>query len=394
MRILHVITTLDVGGAEMHLLAQVRGQAARGHAVRVLYLKGAGSLATDFATAGAERVQRLSARSFPRLFSELSWCEVVHSHLLKADLLTAVVATLSGRRSRLISSKHNDEQVLTRPLASFVHRLIGRLPRRTIVLSDHVGRFFARYGGVPSGRQVRIYYGIDPQPFEAAAQAAALAREGARAALGLGPRDVVFVCVARFAPQKAHDVLLRAFSLCLGRWRAAGRTAGTGGEPRLLLVGGDPFGAGRERAERQARDLGLSSEVVFAGIRRDLPQLLGLSDAFVLASLWEGLGLVFLEAMAAGLPVLATQVSAVPEVVVPGETGLLVPSADPESLAGGFLRLAGDPSLRARMGAAGRERVRRQFGLERMLEETLAVYAGLEGPVRPPKDSRSGQPRR
>ena len=95
--------------------------------------------------------------------------------------------------------------------------------------------------------------------------------EVARAELGLAPADVVFVCVARFAPQKAHDVLLRAFA-------AARRRAPAETRLRMLLVGDDPFGDGRSRAERLARELELGGGVVFAGIRRDVPALLAASD--------------------------------------------------------------------------------------------------------------------
>ena len=370
MRILHVITTLDVGGAEMHLLAQVRGQVARGHAVEVAWLKGRGSLAPDFRAAGAGRVERASLPF--GLLARIRGADLVHSHLLKADMLAALLALLAGRRARLVASKHNDEQVLLRAPVSRVHGVLGNLPRRTIVLSDHVGRFVERHGRVARARIVRVYYGLDPAPFERAAREAPGTRGALRAGLGLRPDDVVLVCVARFAPQKAHDVLLRAFA------RAARE------EPRLalLLVGDDPFGDGRRRAEALAAELALGGRAVFAGIRRDVPALLAASDVFVMCSLWEGLGLVFLEAMAAGLPVLATRVSAVPEVVVEGRTGLLVPPSDDRALADAMLALARDPALRARLGAAGAERVAEAFGLERMVEETLAVYAEVLGGAR------------
>ena len=385
MKILHVITTLDVGGAEMHLLAQVRGQCARGHDVRVAYLKGQGRLRTDFETAGASRVEAVgsSPLALRRLREPMRWADVIHSHLLKADALAAVAATLAGLRGRLVASKHNDEQVLKRPLISWLHGRLGNLPQRTIVLSDHVGRFIEDYGRVAPEKITRIYYGLDPKPFEAARAGfdgfpgADSHEEGERDRLrlsfGFTPADVVFVCVARFAPQKAHDVLLRAF-----------RTARSspGGEGlRLLLVGDDPFGDGRQRAEAVAEELGLleSGEVVFAGIRRDVPQIMAASEVFVMSSLWEGLGLVFLEAMATGLPVLASDVSAIPEVVVPGETGLLVPPRDVAALAAGMLRFAREPELRQRFGQNGVVRVRESFGLDRMIDETLAVYAEVEG---------------
>ena len=383
MRILHVITTLDMGGAEVHLATQVRGQCAAGHTVRVGYLKGEGSLAQDFRQAGAEWVGPVGPLA---LWRAARWADLVHSHLLKADVLTAVVAAAAGRRRALISGKHNDEQVLKRPWVSRIHGLLGRLPARTIVLSDHVGRFVERHGRVPQSRQTRIYYGIDPAPLEAAGEACAepQARARARAELGLAPEDVVFVCVARFAPQKAHDVLLRAFA----------RARGERQDLRLLLVGDDPFGDGRRRAEALAAELQLGPSVAFLGIRRDVPSLLGLSDAFVMASLWEGLGLVFLEAMAAGLPVLATEVSAVPEVVIDGETGVLVPPGDDAALARGLIQLAGDPTLRRRLGAAGRARVREHFGLERMVGETLAVYHDVLGQAAPGRLKDPGSPDR
>ena len=372
MKILHVITTLDVGGAEKHLESQVRGQSERGHEVRVAYLKGQGTLADDFRAAGAREVVRVPlGAGISRIVPHLRWAEVVHSHLLKADMVTAVLATLFGRRGRLLSGKHNDEQVLMRPPVSLVHGILGNLPRRTIALSDHVSRFVRRHGRVRPSSMRRVYYGIDRTPFEEAARMSAAERAELRTEFGFGPEDVVFICVARFAAQKAHDVLLKAL-------RRALDTAPAEGPPiRLLLVGGDPFGDGKERAEALAAELELGPACVFAGIRHDVPRLLAASDVFTMSSLWEGLGLVFLEAMATGIPVLATRVSAVPEVVLDGETGVLVPPAEVEPLAEAFVALAGDPQRRAALASAGRDRVREAFGLERMVEQTLGIYREL-----------------
>lgn len=368
MRILHLITTLDMGGAEMHLLSQVRGQCARGHQVRVAWLKGAGSLAGDFAAAGAVPVGRLgSAGKLARLFSELRAAEIVHSHLLKADALAALLVPLAGRRAGLVSSKHNDERALLNPWVSRAHGLLGRAPRRTIALSDHVLCFTRDHGRVPAERLVRIYYGHDPAPFEAAAAGSPAERAAPRAEFGWSAADLVLICVARFAPQKAHDVLLAAFAQARARE----------GRLKLLLVGDDPFGDGRERAERLARELELGGSVRFTGVRRDVARLMAASDVFVMSSLWEGFGLVFLEAMSSGIPVLATRVSAVPEVVVDAVTGVLVAPGEVAPLAEAMLALARDPARRAALGRAGQARVRAEFGLERMVEETLAVYRSL-----------------
>ena len=372
MKILHVITTLDVGGAEKHLESQVRGQTSRGHQVRVAYLKGMGTLADDFRAAGAQEVLQVPlGGGVSRIIPHMRWADIVHSHLLKADMFTALMATLVGRRARLISGKHNDEQVLTRPLVSFVHGILGNLPQRTIALSDHVARFVHKHGRVKPRAMRRVHYGIDPVRFENAARMTGAERESVRAEFGFEPDDVVFICVARFAAQKAHDVLLKSLRLALdGTPEGAPRV-------RLLLVGGDPFGDGEERAKEVAKQLDLGSACVFAGIRHDVPQLMAATDCFIMSSLWEGLGLVFLEAMATSKPVLATNVSAIPEVVIDGETGRLVPPAVPEPMAQVMLELASDPDQRARLGAAGALRCAREFNIDRMVDQTLGIYREL-----------------
>jgi len=388
VKVLHLITTLDVGGAEMHLLSQVRGQSERGHEPSVVYLKGAGTLADDFRAAGARSVERAAGLGgLVALARAMRRADLVHTHLLKADALGAVVALLCGRRARLVASKHNDEQVLTRPLVSRVHGLIGRVPRRTIVLSDHVGRFFVEHGRLRPERITRIYYGLDPVPFERAAAERDAHRTRLRSELGTPDDAVVFLCVARFAPQKAHHVLVEGFA------RARARSAAP---LELWLVGDDPFGDGRQRAEEAARRFEVTDGVRFLGIRRDVPHLMAASDVFTMTSLWEGLGLVFLEAMATGLPVLASGVSAVPEVVVDGETGRLVPPNDPAAWAAAAVDLAADPATRARYGTAGAARRRERFGLPRMIDETLEVYAAVADPARASarEDDRGANDRR
>ncbi|MFT7670724.1 MAG: glycosyltransferase involved in cell wall biosynthesis [Planctomycetota bacterium] len=372
MKILHVITTLDVGGAEKHLESQVRGQTGRGHQVRIAYMKGQGTLAGDFRRAGAEDVLMVPlGPGVSRIITHMRWADIVHSHLLKADMFTALIATLAGCRSRLVSGKHNDEQVLMKPLVSFVHGILGNLPRRTIALSDHVARFVHRWGKVRAESMRRVYYGIDRSRFEAAALMEPEARAEIRDEFGFGKDDVVFICVARFAEQKAHDVLLKALRSALDR------SGDDAPRIRLLLVGGDPFGNGEERAKAWATELNLGESCVFAGIRHDVPLLMAASDVFTMSSLWEGLGLVFLEAMATDIPVLATRVSAVPEVVIDGETGVLVPPAEFEPLADAMLELASDPGRRRQLGLAGHGRVTTNFGLDRMVDQTLDIYREL-----------------
>lgn len=364
-RIVEVITTLGVGGAEMHLLALTRGLLARGHRPEVVYLKGEGELAPEFLRAGVpvRKIAMESAAAAPGAIARIASFlrarrpDVVHTHLLKADGAGAVAALLGGRSRRLLASKHNDERALLHPVFSRVHGALSGLDRRVIVLSDHVGRFVAEHGRVAPSKIRRIYYGVDAESFASASP------DGVRESLGLAAGDFVIVCVARFAPQKDHGSLLEAL--------AAARAEDA--RVKLLLVGDDPFGDHRRRAEEKARSLALGDAVRFLGIRRDVPSLLAASDLFAMSSLWEGLGLVFLEAMAAGKPIVATRVSAVPEIIPDGEAGLLVPAADPAAMAAAFLDVARRPDRGRAMGEAGRRRVKERFGVDRMVDETLAV---------------------
>ena len=122
----------------------------------------------------------------------------------------------------------------------------------------------------------------------------------------------------------------------------------------------------------------MTGSVRFLGWREDVQELLAACDVFLMPSLWEGFGLVLLEAMAQGLPVLASRVSAIPEVVVDGETGILAPARDVPAFRDGLLSLLRDPGLARHMGEQGRSRLEACFGEERMVQETLALYRELQ----------------
>ncbi|MFH2002781.1 MAG: glycosyltransferase [Planctomycetota bacterium] len=367
LRILMVITTLDTGGAEKHLYLLCRELKGKGHAIDLVYLKGKGSLAGDFERLGVTvykirfespahlpfAVWRLAARIRRGRYA------IVHSHLLKADLV-ASLACCMARPGALVASKHNDERALLNPLFSRVHGLVSKRARAVIVLSDHVGRFVVRHGRVDPNKMHRIYYGLDPEPFCVTDDDPQRVRRD----LDLDPEVPVMIMVARFAPQKDHASLLEA----------ARRLKEEGLDFRLLLVGGDPFGYNKEKMEKLCTDLRLEDRVIFTGIRNDVPALLKTSRLFVMPSNWEGLGLVFLEAMAFSLPVVATEVSAIPEIVMHGETGLLVPPGQPEALKEALKALLCDDAMVARFGAAGRLRLEQCFSLGTMADDTEKVY--------------------
>lgn len=163
---------------------------------------------------------------------------------------------------------------------------------------------------------------------------------------------------ARFNEQKDQHTLLRA----LARVPAGLQLDFAGSGPSL------------EACRALAHRLGVADRVAFLGDRHDVPDLLARAQGFVLSTHYEGLPLSIMEAMRAGLPVVATRVSGIPEEVLDGETGLLVPHRDVAALAGALGRLAAAPAVRQRMGEAGRQKFLREFTIERMLAETEGVY--------------------
>jgi glycosyltransferase involved in cell wall biosynthesis len=186
---------------------------------------------------------------------------------------------------------------------------------------------------------------------------AAICRE-----LEIDDAAVLLCIVARINEWKGHDLLLRAFAIAIEQVPDA-----------ILLVVGQDDGQ-RATLEQLANSLGITSRVRFTGFRADAHRFVAACDVFVMPSVEEPFGLVFLEAMALGRPVVATNDGGTPEVVVDGVTGLLSAQGDVDALADHLVRLAADPTLRARLGAAGVARVATAFQPERLAADVAAIY--------------------
>jgi glycosyltransferase involved in cell wall biosynthesis len=189
---------------------------------------------------------------------------------------------------------------------------------------------------------------------------------GLRKEFGIGNGTFLIGSVGRLAPQKGQRYLLEAIQ----------KMVAAGEDVALVLVGEGPL-LGSLKAQVAAS--GLERRVFFAGFRPEVRDLMPEFDVFVLPSVWEGFGLVLLEAMAAGRAIVASRVSAIPEVVEDGVTGFLVPPGDSDALAEALVTLRRDGVKRERLGIAGAERLRRQFTLERMVERTIEVYRAVLG---------------
>jgi glycosyltransferase involved in cell wall biosynthesis len=229
---------------------------------------------------------------------------------------------------------------------------------RLIAVSEGVRHSYQRIG-VPPERITTIANGVAPLRHR-------IGRDAARAALGLDPQQPVVLTVGRLTHMKGQCSLVDAVPGLLARFP----------DLAVVLLGNGPL---REALEKQAAELGVGGAVRFPGHRPDARQLLAAADVFVLPSRHEGMPLVALEAMEAGLPVVATRVIGSEEVVEDGSTGALVRPADPAALEDAVGRLLADPDLRRRQGDAGRLRYLAGFTRQRMARDTAAVYEAALG---------------
>lgn len=353
MRIVHVISTPGgLGGAERVLAAIAQGTEARGWDQMVL---------NPFADSreGSELKELLpdvpfmSKRcphiwSIPRL---MQWAygvmksfqpDIVHAHLFHALALMAAVPVSSGS---LMATHHhgNVSSLRGRTIRPHIDRWAVRRYERVIAVSGAVASYLEEQvsASPPTIEVIRNGWTGDPEERRSHDQAYRL------------------ICVGNFRYEKGHSTLLKGFA----------QVARDESRLQLLLVGDGPL---RSNLEAEAAELGVSDRVKFEGMVADIWPYLARSDVFVLPSLYEPLGIAAMEAMAAGLPVIATATGGLVELVQEGITGYLVPPGDPESLALKIRHLLNDGSLRRAMGERAREE-----SVEMTMEKTVEAYLDL-----------------
>ena len=351
MRVVHVHRMRGIGGSERHLLTLLPALAERGVEPVFVGLDDPAWNPSDFygeLEVPAIRIpapRDLDPLLLARLVRDLRG-EVVHTHLVHADVYGGLAAALRG--SRLVSTKHNDDPFR---LGAFRHveRGLARLSSRIVTITEALRRFTVDEVGIPAEKVETIHYGMDDLP----------------AAWGENPPDAVpegvrvLLAVSRLTEQKGVDVAVRAL-------------ASLPDDVVLVVLSSTQ----EQRAELEAlgRELGVGRRLFLLGRLPDVAAWLRRAEVLVHPARWEGFGLAVLEAMLAGLPVVASNVSSLPELVVDGETGLLVRPDDPSALALGIARALEE---RARLGAAGRERARAEFSVARMADRTAELYARL-----------------
>ncbi len=366
--LLVLVPNLVVGGTERHLLAVLPRLDRERFKVELVTTRGPGQLDEAMRQAGIPVVKAplpLPGRAaLPAAFGRLLLRfarrppDIAHFFLAEAYLTGALAARLAPRCRRIMSRRSLNRYQAKRPLLARLERRLHGSMHAVSGNSDAVMAELAAEG-VPAERLLLIRNGIETERY------GEVDRAEARRRLGIGPDHLVLVMLATLLPYKGHDIVLQALSQIAEALPA----------PWCLLAAGRDEGIGAG-LRRQAEQLGIAGNIRWLGelTPEAVPGLLAAGDIALLASREEGFPNAAVEGMAAGLPVVVSDVGGASETVEAERSGLVVPPEQPEALAAALLALSRDPERRARMGAAGQARARALFSVERCVADYEALY--------------------
>jgi len=360
IRILHVIDSLDLGGAQTALLNLVKYADRTRFHHEVAAMHGEGRFVAAFRTLDVP-VHSLSAHcwppaylvNLPRLLQHGRF-DIVHCHLFGANWIAKPLAAACGARIRYHHDQCNDAFRAESPAAIFIDALTNQLSTRVLAVSRSVEDFNLLVEGLPPERVTYLPNSVDLAEFR---PASATEQAAARAALDLPADAFVIGGVGRLTPQKNFALLLKAAAPLLAE-----------NAETIVTI----FGSGPEEAQLRAA---APAGVRFLGTVADRATIYRALDVLVLPSRFEGLPMTVLEAMAAGVPVLASAVDGVREIATPDVHALLAPSEDVVAFRAALRRLRAEPALRARLVTAALDLMRERFDARTLAKELETWYA-------------------
>jgi len=289
--------------------------------------------------------------------------DIVHTHNSKAGFIGRLAAKIAGVPIIVHTihgfAFHEYERSPRRILFICLERFAAKFTDKLITISEPLRQWGLDLGIGKPERYVTIYSGIEIDKFQVKIDI-----EEKRRQFGIKSTDLVVGVVSKLWEGKGHKCILQAARNVITKVPNV----------KFMFVG---EGYLREELEALTQQLGLNNHVIFSGFRTDLPELTSTFDIAILASFFEGLGRVLLEAMVLGKPVIATKVGGIVDVVDDGKTGILVPPNDSNALAGAIVRLLSDDDLRKKMGKAGKEKIDAKFSAQTMVSQIEKVYEEL-----------------
>lgn len=378
LRLLYVIDSLGHGGAEQSLVEMLPEYRERGVSTIIITLVARDTELVRRAEAAGARVVQAPAGA---MATQAIWLRsaidslrphVVHTTLFRADLVgrAAAAGTSVPVLTSLVNTQYAPERRRESAIPGWKLRVAQELERwsgRFWTDHFHVNSEAVRVSaveqlGIPDGLMTVIPRGRNPDRFAPVTEAA---RRRTRTELGLRSDVQLVLNVGRQEPQKAQRYLVEAFDQVVARRP----------QSRLAIVGAN--GSASAGLRQRIEELELGQHVMLLGRRDDVPELLGAADVFVLPSLWEGLPNVVIEAMATGLPVVASDIPPVREAVDPDRSAILATPSDPHSLAEALLRVLADPYLSAELGQRGREVFLERFTIGPVADQMVQLYRQL-----------------
>lgn len=365
IKIIYIINSLYSGGAQMMLYRLLQGLDRRRFDPEVIVLLDLeGPIRRQIEELNIPvRVLKIKSKfDIAQLFRLAGMIREVQPDILHTQLFASdIIGRLLGRFVRVpvvITSIRNS--YYGGPFRDLALRLTERFADRTTIVSEEAAKQFIARRVVPAAKLHVIHNGLDPESFKVG-----LSREQKlelRNNLGLPIKGILLLCVGSLTDQKGYPDLIRAFQLISGKWPAA----------KLVIAGGGPL---KNVLATRIAELKLNDRIMMIGRSDQVPSLMAAADLFILSSLWEGLPGVVMEAMAAGLPVVATAVGGSPELVVEGVTGFLAPAGAPEQFTLMLEKTLSMPEEeRRRMGQEGRLRVEEHFNVTRMVKSYETLY--------------------
>jgi glycosyltransferase involved in cell wall biosynthesis len=353
--VLHIVISLETGGLERFVIELVN--ATNAHFVhKIVCLELA-------ATCGIVDVICLDMNNGPRFRAVLEICKIIrinkidliHTHNEKAQYCGALSGAIC--RTPVVHTKHGKNVTAIRSLIR--NYLLSYLCAKIVAVSEDAALQCINKEKIRPSKVMTILNGVDTDLYSIGRETSSL-----KASLGISNDIPVIGIIARLAPVKGHATLIATCRILKE----------SGIDFRLLIVGDGPL---KTELMTLANSLQLSADVIFAGARFDIPDLLNIMDIFVLSSISEGISLTLIEAMASGLPIIATDVGGNPEVVVSGETGFLVPPKEPVLMAERIQQLLNNEPLRKDLGRKGRLRACEYFSIKRVGQQYEELYCSV-----------------
>ena len=282
--------------------------------------------------------------------------DIVHTHLYRANIAGRIAAKLAGVPV-IIANEHNIDSWKKLP-QKLNDRVLAGITNKIIVVSNAVKDFYINKIGIPEDKITTIYNGVDIPKFQTHVDINKKKKE-----FGIKSSEKVITIIGRLHQQKGHCYFLKAAQIIVKKKPNV----------KFLIVGDGPLGS---QLRDMSNDLKISKNVIFTGLRNDIPQILAMSDISVLTSLREGFSITVLESMAAGKPVIATNVGGNNEIIEHGKTGFIIPTQSPKDLALYGLKLINDKELARNMGQEAKKKVL-NFSIDKMVKKTENLYEFL-----------------